>query len=110
MDLPRTLGGGRVRAEVIWSRLAGRKRDPEGKGGLVYQTGLAFPHSSPEEQAALRVALVRSAGEWALGLLRDLHRQAKRDPARQAPFDVLCEETLGWLGREIEALRFTRAH
>ena len=109
MDLPRALGGGRVQAEVIWSRLAGRKRVPEGRGGVVYQSGLAFPHSSPAEQAALTAALVRSAGEWALRLLRDLHRQAKRDPARQAPFDALCEETLGWLGREIEALRFKRA-
>jgi len=109
LELPRTLGGGRVRAEVIWSRLAGRKRVPEGTGGVVYQSGLAFPHSTPAEQAALTAALVRSAGEWALGLLRDLHRQAKRDPARQAPFDALCEETLGWLGREIVALRFKRA-
>ncbi len=109
MDLPRALGGGRVQAEVIWSRLAGRKRAVEGKGGLVYQTGLAFPHRSPAEQAALAAALVRSAGEWALGLLRDLRRRAKRDPARQAPFDALCEEMLGWLGREIEALRFTQA-
>jgi len=109
MDLPRALGGGRVQAEVIWSRLAGRKRVVEGKGRLVYQTGLAFPHSSPAEEAALRVALVRSAGEWALRLLRDLRWQAKREPARQEPFDALCEETLGWLGREIEGLRFTTA-
>ena len=106
MVLPRALGGGRVQAEVIWSRLAGRKRVVEGKGRLVYQTGLAFPHNSPAEQAALTAALVRSAGEWALHLLRDLRRQAKRDPARQERFDALCEETLGWLGREIESLRF----
>ena len=109
MDLPRALGGGRVQAEVIWSRLAGRKRDPEGKGGLVYQTGLAFPHRSPAEQAALTAALVRSAGEWALRLLRDLRWQAKREPARQEPFDALCGETLGWLRREIEALRFKQS-
>jgi len=109
MDLPRALGGGRVQAEVIWSRLAGRKRAVEGTGGVVYQTGLAFPHRSPAEQAALTAALVRSAGEWALRLLRDLRWQARREPARQEPFDALCGETLGWLRREIEALRFTRA-
>ena len=110
IDLPRALGGGRVQAEVIWSRLAGRNRAVEGTGRLVYQSGLAFPHSSPAEQAALRVALVRSAGEWALRLLRDLRWQARREPARQEPFDALCAETLGWLGREIEALRFRSAH
>ena len=110
MNLPRALGGGRVQAEVIWSRLAGRKRAVEGTGGVVYQTGLAFPHRSPAEQAALTAALVRSAGEWALRLLRDLRWQAKREPALQERFDAFCGETLGWLGREIEALRFTRAH
>ena len=75
----------------------------------MYQTGLAFPHRSPAEQAALTAAVVRSAGEWALGLLRDFRWQAEREPARQEPFDALCGETLGWLRREIEALRFTRA-
>jgi len=110
MVLPRALGGGRVRAEVIWSHLAGRKRGDEGKGGLVYQSGLSFPHSTPAEQAALRVAMVRNAGEWALGMLRQLRRQAKREPALQERFDAFCGETLGWLGREIEALRFTKAH
>ncbi len=109
MDLPRALGGGRVQAEVIWSRPSGRKRGGDGKGRLVYQTGLAFPHSSPAEEAALRVALVRSAGEWALRLLRDLRWQAKREAAQQDCFDILCDETLGWLGREIGALRFTPA-
>jgi len=83
MDLPPALGGGRVHAEVIWSRFAGRERVVEGTGRLVYQTGLAFPHSSPAEQAALTATVVRSAGEWALRLLRDLRWQAERESARQ---------------------------
>ncbi len=110
MDLPRVLGGGRVRAEVVWSRVPGHQPDVQGKLKLMYQSGLAFPHSTPEEQAALRVALVRIAGEWALGMLRDFRRQAERDPAHQARFDALCGESLGWLRREIEALRFTKGH
>ncbi len=109
LELPPALGGGQVRAAVIWSQLAGRARGRAGKGALVYQSGLAFPHSTPAEQAALRVALVRSAGEWALNQLRDFHREAKRDPALQERFNRFCEETLGWLGREIETLRFTKA-
>ena len=109
MDLPRALGGGRVRVEVIWSRPSGHKPVVEGKPRLVYQSGLAFPHSTSEEQAALRVALIRIAGQWALGMLRDLRWEAKREVAQQGWFDVLCDETLGWLGREIEALRFTKS-
>ncbi len=109
LDLPRPLGGGQVRAEVVWSHLAGRDRGGESQGGLVYQSGLAFPHSTPAEQAALRVALVRSAGEWVLRLLRDLRRQAKREATAQEQFNGLCTETLGWLGREIESLRFPAA-
>ncbi len=109
LDLPAALGGGQVRAAVIWSRLAGRNGGDAGPGDLVYQSGLAFPASTPAEQVALRVALVRTAGEWALGLLRDLRRQAKGAPADQERFNALCEETLGWLGREIEALRFVTA-
>jgi PilZ domain len=107
MDLPRALGGGRVQVEVIWSRPSGRKKGGDGKGGLVYQSGVAFPHLTAKEQAALQVALIRIAGQWALGMLRDLRWQAKREAAQQDWFDVLCDETLGWLGREIAALRFT---
>ncbi len=110
MDLPRALGGGRVQVEVIWSRLAGRKRGGDGKGGGVYQSGVAFPHLTPAEQGALRVALIRIAGQWTLGLLRDLRWQAKREAAQQDWFDILCDETLGWLGREIGALRFAQTH
>lgn len=109
MELPRALGGGRVRAEVVWSRVPAHKPVVEGNPKLMYQSGLAFPYNTPEEQAALWVALVRLAGEWALGMLRDLRGQVERDPAQQARFDALCGESLGWLRREIEALRFTRA-
>jgi hypothetical protein len=107
VDLPPALGGGQLRATVVWSRVAGQGAGDRGRAGLVYQSGLAFPPSSPAEQAALTVALVRLAGEWALNLLRDLRRQAKGDPAQQETFDALCTETLGWLGREIERLRFS---
>jgi hypothetical protein len=91
----------------VWSRASGHKEVVAGKRWLAYQSGLAFPHSTPAEQAALTGALIRLAGEWALGLLRDLRRQEAPDPARQGPFDALCGETLAWLRREIEALRFS---
>jgi hypothetical protein len=106
IDLPPALGGGRVRATVVWSRAAGQKEVVAGKRWLAYQSGLAFLHSTPAEQAALTVALVRLAGEWALGLLRDLRRQEAPDPARQERFDALCSQTLAWLRQEIGALRF----
>ncbi len=109
LDLPPALGGGQLRAKVVWSRVTGRQEGGRGRGGLTYQSGLAFLESTPTEQAALTAALVRLAGEWALGLLRDLRRQAKGTPADQERFNTLCEETLGWLGREIETLRFTKA-
>jgi hypothetical protein len=81
MDLPGALGGGQVRAEVIWSRVSGHRQVIEGRLWLAFQSGLAFPHRTPEEQAALTVALVRIAGEWALGMLRELRRQAEQDRA-----------------------------
>jgi hypothetical protein len=109
MDLPGALGGGQVRAEVIWSRVSGHRPVVEGRRRLAFQTGLTFPHSTTEEQAALTVALVRIAGEWALGMLRELRRQAEQDRAPQGRFDVLCSETLAWLRREIEALRFEKS-
>ena len=109
MDLPGALGGGQVRAEVIWSRVSGRRQLAEGRRWLAYQSGLAFPNSTPEEQAALTTALVRIAGEWALGMLRDLRRQLKQDRVHQERFDALCGEALEWLSREIEALRFGKS-
>ncbi len=110
MDLPRALGGGQVRGQVVWSRVLERRRVVEGKRWLGYQSGLAFTHSTPEERAALAVALVRIAREWTLGILRELRRQAERDPAHQERFDALCGESLGWLRQEIEALRFEKPH
>jgi PilZ domain-containing protein len=109
MDLPPALGGGWVRGEVVWSRVSGYKPVVEGKSRLVYQTGLAFTHRTPEEHAALIGALVRIAGEWALGMLRDLRRQAEDDSAHQERFNALCGETLVWLRREIEALWFAKS-
>ncbi len=110
MDLPRALGGGQVRGQVVWSRVLDQKQVVEGKHRLTYQSGLAFTHSTPEERAALAVALVRLAGEWALDMLREHRRQAERAPAHQKRFDALCSETLAWLRQEIEALRFGKPH
>jgi hypothetical protein len=106
VDLPGALGGGQVRAEVVWSRVAGQRQIVAGRRWLAYQSGLAFTHSTPEEQVALTVALVRIAGEWALGMLRELRRQEEHDRAHQERFDALCSDALGWLRQEIEALRF----
>jgi len=94
---------------VVWSRVAEHKQVVEGRRWLAYQTGLAFPHSTPEEQAVLTAALVRIAGEWALGMLRDLRRQAEHDPAHHERFNALCSEAVVWLRQEIEALRFAKA-
>jgi hypothetical protein len=106
MALPLALGGGRVWGKVVWSRVLGPQEGGEGKPWLAYQSGLAFPHCTREEQAALTAALVRIAGEWVLGLLRDLREQGAADPAPQERFDALCSETLAWLRQEIGALRF----
>ncbi len=106
MDLPPALGGGHLRAKVVWSRVVGHPERGRGRGGVTYQSGLAFPESTPAEQAALTGALVRIAGEWALGMLRELRRQAKHEATDQEQFNALCTETLGWFGREIELLRF----
>jgi hypothetical protein len=105
IDLPGVLGGGRVKAEVVWSQVSGRKPVDPGKRWLAYQSGLAFTQNTPEEQAAIKVALVRIAGEWALGMLRELCRLGEAEPAHQERFDTLCGETLAWLRREIDLFR-----
>jgi len=106
VDLPDALGGGQVRGQVVWSRVAGRTPVGEGKLQLAYQSGLAFNEISPEEQIALAGVLVRIAGECAFGVLRELRPLGEREPAHQARFDALCSELQGWLRQEIEALRF----
>ena len=109
IDLPPALGGGRIWAEVKWSRVSGRRQDGAGKGRLAFESGLAFTQSTSAEQAAVISALVRIAGEWALGMLRDLRRLGEGDPTHPERFDALCGETLAWLRREIEALRFAKS-
>ncbi len=109
IDLPPALGGGRIWAEVKWSRLAGRRQAVEGKARHAFESGLAFTQSTSAEQAAVIHGLVRIAGEWALGMFRELRRLGEGDPTHPERFDALCGETLAWLRREIEALRFTRA-
>ncbi len=109
LDLPPALGGGRITAAVVWSRISGQKPVRERASRLVFQSGLAFLPRTHEEQAILTTALIRLAGEWALALLRDLRQQAKQKPANQAAFEALCDSTLGWLSREIHALRSAKA-
>ena len=109
IDLPRALGGGRIWAEVKWSRLSGRRQEVEGKDRLAFQSGLAFTQSTSTEQAAVISALVRIAGEWALGMFRELRRLGEGDPTHPERFDALCGETLAWLRREIAAIRFERS-
>ncbi len=93
---------------MVWSRIAGQKPLGEAPARLVFQSGLAFSPKTQEEQAALTAALVRLAGEWALGMLRDLRQQAKLEVVHHEPFDALCDSTPEWLGLEIGALRFTK--
>ena len=109
LDFSEALGGGHVRAEVVWSRVLDQQQVAEGKRWLAFQSGLVFPAGSFAEQAALTAALIRIAGEWALGMLRDLRPHAEPDRAHQERFDALCGEALVWLRQELKALRFRKA-
>jgi len=106
IDLPDALGGNRVKVEVVWSQVSGHKPVDEGKRWISYQSGLAFIQSTPEEQAAIKVALVRIAGEWALSMLRELRRLGGTDPTHRERLDALCGETLAWLRQEIDTFQF----
>ncbi len=109
LEFSEALGGGHVRAEVVWSRVLDQKQVTEGKRWLAFQSGLLFPAGSFEEQAALTAALLRIAGEWALGMLRDLRPHAEPDRAHQERFDALCREALVRFRQELKALRFRKA-
>ena len=109
LDFSEALGGGHVRAEVVWSRVLDQQQVAEGKRWLAFQSGLVFPAGSFAEQAALTAALIRIAGEWALGMLRDLRPHAEPDRAHQEAFDALCGEALVRLRQELKALRFRKA-
>ena len=48
---------------------------------------------------------------WAVvAVLGALRERFEKTPEERAAFDILCSETQAWLRREIEALRFTKAH
>jgi hypothetical protein len=43
VEFPEALGGGHVRAEVVWSRVADQTQVTQGRRWLAYQSGLTFP-------------------------------------------------------------------
>jgi hypothetical protein len=45
-----------------------------------------------------------------IALLESVRPRFANDPESQRAFDLLCSDTLTSLRREIEALRFTKAH
>ncbi|HSB82315.1 MAG TPA: PilZ domain-containing protein [Candidatus Methylomirabilis sp.] len=57
IDLPPDLGGGRLTGEVVWTRLRKGEQTLEGDRFVYYQSGIAFIGITPEQQAALAVAL-----------------------------------------------------
>ena len=57
IDLPRALGGARLMAGVVWSRVCGRKQDGEGEWRVYYRSGLAFRGLTSAQQTALTAAL-----------------------------------------------------
>jgi hypothetical protein len=58
VDLPPALGGARINGEVVWTRLRKGEQTFEGDKHVYYQSGLTFVGVTPEQQAALAVALV----------------------------------------------------
>ncbi len=66
----------------------------------IVKTVSAFP---PDERLAI-------VAESVLGVLRELRLPGQKDPKRQKSYDVLCGDVQMWLRREIEALRFEKAH
>ena len=57
IDLPPDLGGVRLTGEVVWTRLRKGEQTLEGDRIVYYQSGIAFSGITPEQQAALAVAL-----------------------------------------------------
>ncbi len=57
VDLPPALGGVRLTGEVVWTRLRKGEQTFEGDKHRSYQSGLVFVGITPEQQAALAVAL-----------------------------------------------------
>jgi hypothetical protein len=68
VDLPPDLGGVRLTGKVVWTRLRKGEQTFEGDKHRYYQSGLAFVGITPEQQAALAVALaILRTGEWPVG-------------------------------------------
>ncbi len=66
----------------------------------IVKTVSAFP---PDERLGI-------VGESVLGVLRELRLPAQKEPTRGKSYDALCGDVQAWLRREIEALRFEKAH
>ncbi|HSB78124.1 MAG TPA: hypothetical protein VLM91_05015, partial [Candidatus Methylomirabilis sp.] len=69
VDLPPDLGRGRLTGKVVWTRLRkGEQTVEDAKHVYYYQSGLAFIGITPEQQAALAVALaILKTGERPAG-------------------------------------------
>jgi hypothetical protein len=57
VDLPPALGRLRLTGKVVWTRLHKAGKTFEGDKHRSYQSGLAFEEITPEQRAALAVAL-----------------------------------------------------
>ena len=55
--LPRALGGARLEGEVVWSRVAGVRKNAEGERQVFYQSGMVFRLRTLAQQAGLAAAL-----------------------------------------------------
>ncbi len=55
--LPRALGGARLQGEVVWSRVAGVRRNAEGERLVFFQSGMLFHLRTPAQRAGLAAAL-----------------------------------------------------
>ena len=69
VELPPDLGGGRLTCEVVWTKLCkGGQTVEDDEHVYYYQSGLAFIGITPEQQAALAVALaILKSGERPAG-------------------------------------------
>jgi hypothetical protein len=57
VDLPPDLGGVRLTGRVVWTRLRKGEQTFEGDKQIYYQSGLDFVGLTPEQQAALAIAV-----------------------------------------------------
>ena len=81
-------------------RQKGRASRPDAATEQVLQALVDLP---AKEQLAI-------VSRTLLALLDSVRPRFANDPESQRAFDLLCSDTLTSLRREIEALRFTKAH